>query len=798
LNDATSGNILNLDAQTIIAESGVSDLTIDKVEFHSICVPSIEAGTGTQTIVKFEIMEPAGAGLIDKLYYQATALGIGNWMVMPCFLQLEFRGRNPDTSSSDIDGASGGLGSLKWVWPVKLTTAKANVTKMGTLYQFDAIFYSELGQSNSYFNIQHNVVLKKLKTFRDAMTELEDKLNADQFEKLIDNYSIPDTYKIIIDPAFADKPITLTPSNKNTSRGNDYLDFEKKTATYNAGTSIDKIVDSLCGSMDYFQQKLQSSNTPDAQPNSINQEPTQMKTLWRVITETKPIAYDALRQDNAVEVTIYIVEYDIGILDIDAAQTGQTPDTINAAKKRFAEYAKRKILNKKYNYIFTGLNDQILELDLNMNFSFISTLSRFGGIYSDTATNEYGVVAHNNAETAKNAAEQVRQTLQFVNNATNTQESQDKINNTIQSINAAQLDNDTKQRYIAILNFAKNPDRQSAANQITTAGGIGNASTLSEATRNAVSLAQPLSATNSNGDNINLTFISDVNINSTQAQQTATSYQESLKKEKLRPIAFREGSQEVNLQTGIDPSSNPGRQRTSSIFATALYQGMGDVSLTHLKMKIKGDPYWVFPRNIGKDITIFPYKSNLAPLDAINEIKKAHIQYPNSVNLFGTDNFIVIRFRTPRIYNATSSPTDPFSEVETFSGVYKVIRVVSHFENGKFTQELECIIDPVIDLADFLKDIEDAVKNPDLTIQQTADTTISIPDLSIKTDRISSAENLINGQVATVRNQIGSVVSTAQTTVGKIQGAVSNIPTIIPTPDQAVAQALAAAGIGNI
>lgn len=795
LEDATSGNVLNLSAQTIIAESGVSDLTIDHVELHGIAVPSIEAGTGTQTLIKFEIIEPSGAGLLDKMYFQSLALGIGNWLVMPTFLQLEFRGRDPVTVESVISGASSELASLKWVWPIKLTNAKANVTNVGTKYEFDAIMYDELAQSNSYFSIQHNVVLQGLTTFEQAMKDLENKLNADQIEKLIDNYSIPDTYTIHVDPAFANKPITLSDQHKNTSRSSDFVDFVKKTASFNAGTGIDKIIDALCGSMDYFQTKMQNSPTRAAQPNSSTAETNQMKSLWRVITETKPIAYDLLRQDNAVAVTIYIVEYDLGMVDVNPSQTGQTPEALAAEKRRFVEYAQKKIMKKKYNYIFTGLNDQIKNLDLNMNFAFAASLSRFGGIYYDSAVSDRGVTAQQNSENQKNVSEQLRQTLQFINSATNGDDITTKVKTTQDAINNANIDPILAARYTNILNYAKSPDKKAYASQIIENGGLSSSGTLSQQVTKARSIATPVSGTNSNGDNINLTFVSDVNINS-PAAKSAESNLINLRKGKLRPIPYRENMQEIMLAGGIDPTSDAARSRVSSVFATALYSTL-DASLQVLKLTIKGDPYWLFPRPVGAGLSVLPYKSNMSPSDAIADIKNSHISNPDTVNLFGTDNFIVIRFRTPRIYNITSDQeVDPFTEVNAFSGVYKVITIINKFEMGVFTQELSCILDPVIDLQDFLKAMEDdSGKSADVTPQE--NTTV-IPPNSIKTDKIMGSTDDLKGQVATIKNQLGNITNLSKNIIGQATGSVtSNIPVLTNiTPGQALAQLNSTIGRG--
>lgn len=776
LPDANSGNVLNPSAQTIIAESSVTDLTIDKVELQGIAVPSVESGTGTQTIIKFEIREPSGAGLLDKMFYESLRLGIGNWLVMPCFLQLEFRSRDTESGEATGSGPSGPCGPLKWVWPIKLTNAKANVTAVGTIYDFDAIVYDELAQSNSYFSIQHNVVLSGLTTFGQAMADLQDKLNADQFEKLLDNYSIPDVYNIVVDGDLQDALLVQADANKSTSRASNYVTFDGKTASYNTGTSIDKIIDSLLGSSDKFQKAMQASSTPTSEPNSASNAPP-MRDFWRIVTETKPIAFDMLRQDNAVEITIYVVKYDLGLVEATPSQTGQTTDSLAAARRRLETYATNGILKKKYNYIFTGQNDQVISFDLNMNFSFAASLSRFGGVYIDTALSDKGVSQQENARNEKEASNKIRQTLRFINDPANKKLIETEIASTKSSIENTKIDRTLKDRYIAILEYARPVNRASSVTNIQNRGGINAGGSL--ATDDELKL-QRARATRiaTRTDPNSLRFVSDVDIYSPESQAAREIAQNS-RRGKLRPIPFREGMQELNLTFGIDPDSNAGRARTASLFSTALYSSL-DASLQQIRITIKGDPFWLFPNNVSGNPTVLPYKSNMSAVDAINYIKRGHRAEFNSVNLFGTDNFIVIRFRTPRIYNETTGLSEPYSEVETFSGVYRVITVNSKFESGKFTQELMCILDNLINLSDFpefLRDIEIANGLPDPT--NTLDTPNSIPENSIKTQKIMGSSS-IKGVQDTLRNASGNVIASANSAISSIGTVVgtqaSNIP----------------------
>lgn len=749
IDNASKGNVLDLNVQSIIAESAVTDLTIDKVELKSVCVPSVEGGTGTTTEVKFEIIEPSGAGLIDKLYHQALALGIGNWFVMPCYLQLEFRARDPETSASyDAPGSDtqeGSLGALSWIWPLSLTDLKAHVTHVGTRYEFSAIPYDEKTQTNANFTTQSNIVLQDLKTVQDAMTALAVKMNADQFEKLVYNYTIPDSYKIIVDPELSGLPLLTAKDGQSTAWSRDYAKFDAKTATFNAGTGIDKIIDAILSTVDQLQQEIQGSAAPNSVPLPASSLPTQMKKLWRIVTECKPIAFDFARGDNAIEMTIFVIKYDIGVLDVSAAQVGQTAATRDVAKKRIAEYVEKKILKKRYDYIFTGLNDQILNFDLNLNFAFAATMARYGGLYYDGFTQVPGVTAKNKTvDKVQNATDSVRKAISFLNSAPPDADTSSLISSASAAIQDAkqELGTDATNRLLALLNSAKPANRSAFVDAAKK-------TSIIAASRFASLLAQPTPVTNSNGDIIGSPiFISDVDISSAASKAAAQNLVADImsRSSKLRPIAFREDKQEAALGFGLSPKNDASRNRTSNVFTSALYSA-ADGNLQQIKMTIKGDPYWLFPRPINSSDNMLLYKSDLpTDKDAIDAIKSNTSD--TSVNTHATDNFIVVRFRTPKMFSdITGFINDPniedaYSEVETFSGVYRVISIDSKFDMGKFHQEMTCIVDPMIDLVDITNFTNDIEASATTSTQNTATTPNinSIPNTAIKNNSVLNTE----------------------------------------------------------
>jgi hypothetical protein len=117
---------------------------------------------------------------------------------------------------------------------------------------------------------------------------------------------------------------------------------------------------------------------------------------------------------------------------------------------------------------------------------------------------------------------------------------------------------------------------------------------------------------------------------------------------------------------------------------------------------------------------------------AVDEIKNSHRKDSKSVNFYGTDNFIVILFRTPQMAIDETGVIDSFENIETFSGVYKVISVLSKFEMGKFTQELTCNIDPMVDILGFLKQMKTAAYTADTPIATEKLSNTTIPAAAVK------------------------------------------------------------------
>ena len=105
-----------------------------------------------------------------------------------------------------------------------------------------------------------------------------------------------------------------------------------------------------------------------------------------------------------------------------------------------------------------------------------------------------------------------------------------------------------------------------------------------------------------------------------------------------------------------------------------------NVDLINLDLEIMGDPYWVVDSGMA---------NYFSPPSAGSEL----INEDGTANYEGNDVYIYITFRTPADVNDTSGLYN-FSKEEVispFSGIYKVTRCTSLFQDGVFKQTLRCI-----------------------------------------------------------------------------------------------------------
>ena len=206
---------------------------------------------------------------------------------------------------------------------------------------------------------------------------LTDALNQNQRELVKKGaQEIADVYKIVLEdiPAFRDAkmkkqgttnksrtPMTAT-SDPNISLNANKQNFDSQGRTYSitAGTQITQLIDQVMKNSEYVtaQQTIVFDEVTKAEISN----PPVGTTMWYKITQqSKPLGWDNLRKDYAYEITYKVNRYQI-----------------NTPKSPYFPPSAYRGSHKIYNYLFTGENTEVLNLEFEANTNYITPIGNSG------------------------------------------------------------------------------------------------------------------------------------------------------------------------------------------------------------------------------------------------------------------------------------------------------------------------------------------------------------------------------------------------------------------------------------
>lgn len=383
-----------------------------------------QASRGSNVIEgSMQIVEPNGFTFINRLIQ--TVLNVNpnsNYIFNPYMIQIDFYGMNADTEGSTAQVANPvRLDGLKKLFPICFTGIKTRVTNKGTLYTIDFVPYSHtaLNQMNNvspasftvpattvqeFFNNnttdettfsvsavrERQITLARLRQERNNLSPNDIDLigdrydaNIEQLEKQLKNSSLvngfcaaynewqkaliaekqneyPDLIDITFDPAIGnaklirDSNVTQALADKflqankillaQSGQGGNTIKFDGTFVTVPAGTIIDKLIEFIVRNSEYFLKQISPYNTIDRN-NPVN--------WYKIIPRVELGPYNKFRKKFSTKTTFHVIPYKIyGAAHPyigNGLPTGQV---------------------KKYDYLFTGKNTDVLDLSVDFNLLY--------------------------------------------------------------------------------------------------------------------------------------------------------------------------------------------------------------------------------------------------------------------------------------------------------------------------------------------------------------------------------------------------------------------------------------------
>jgi len=410
--NALAGNANSSD--TAILNAGY-DIFFQKVTLDTVCGNNEYRGMSNLVKITMELYEPLGVSLYNKIRAAALNNGYLNHTDAPFLLTLEFKGY--DEYGNVVTPAFPNM--LKRIMPIKLINSEMQINESGSRYTVTAMPVTEIGHLDQFNiirgtgstlgdikeNIKNTVFANKTRPVNNnvlnsfatrfargqlsntitvpgegsaqlqtALNTLADTLNKRQKDEIDKNLrQIADTYVINVQKGIADGA-SLNANQINGVASGGYV------AEFKIGQSITDVISRMVMQGDHYKLILKqardfwnaSRSLTDATTTQqvtqavadIKNNPLYLKNEQLVLDWFKIVThiehgpgFDNILKTDEKKIVYTVVPYKIHLLN--AVGPGMSGD------KSWKDNIK-----KVYDYIYTGLNTHITNLDIKYNYAY--------------------------------------------------------------------------------------------------------------------------------------------------------------------------------------------------------------------------------------------------------------------------------------------------------------------------------------------------------------------------------------------------------------------------------------------
>ena len=390
----------------LLAETGASRVAIDNVEIEVIPSHSRETKTAQSTKFSFQIVEPNSATFFDDMRLAADILDNDAFYKCSYVLDLSFLGRSYEESApARLD--------RRWWYSIAITNVSMNVSASGTTYDVEAIAYGDHGLSSATGKLYGSLTLQEgAGSAQQVFTAVEDMMNSPVGKSLVgassdskesgnaNNRIYQNKYYIHVDPELGDLKFNTVDLRENTSTQTDT--YEKgdsggdKGYAFAKGTSIVDLINNVMSVTNMVKEVKDKSDKKTDKADAATIVP-----LYKIITRTIPVNIKnefpitsggnannitSLVDNNLVKINPESGDYSKVIIYYIMKHETARPYVNNEQAITKTSSALRldklkTLVKKRYDYIFTGLNDQVIDFNLDFNTSFLIP-------FSSTTTNK--------------------------------------------------------------------------------------------------------------------------------------------------------------------------------------------------------------------------------------------------------------------------------------------------------------------------------------------------------------------------------------------------------------------------
>ena len=664
----------------IISETGSTTLNLSNVEINAVAGP-VNNGKRLTGAVDFQmtIQQPLKASFTDILVNAAISLGLPDGLKASYLLELRFIGRDPETGE-----IISSIPETDRQFLIEIIAVEANVDTNGSSYNVRAVRSGDKGLRERSYKTDRPLRLSNLKTVNNLIDSIQESLNLNEIDKLAIEKGILDEYYVRLDDIskklIGDDPLLDTDTIENTTTNLTdavKLDPLNKMFVIPQGTSIDRVLEFGIT----HSKKLQAlakglKKGADANSSDSGDIDNFVKYIYKLKVDTKNIAWDVLRNEYAKE-----YHYTISLFPTLRGEImpGVWANSIEVAQKKVqalidAEGMSQnkskpyKALSKRYDYLFTGLNDKVLRFDIKYNNQFFFALHSYRGIYAKLDQSTHKKI-NLSTETLNKYVEQqgkVRTAWSDYLTAkadgiTDTSETQDA--------KKGELWNKFEAERRELINlYVEGVETGTFEGDTATAQSLQDIGSWSPAALNAKQGRENASEQTQN-------FNNTLNDSSTGLNPLELGlYAEKISQDDIAK-AIDKNNKPFQIMWGAIPDDfrnkfnadgqQPGKGHLDAVIESSLSDFEAD--LVAMDMDIKGDPFWL--------------ESERDPM------------FTDSASYYEGENYLLFRAITsagePDPETGVANPNTIENKEQMLNGVYAVVQIQNSFNAGQFTQNLK-------------------------------------------------------------------------------------------------------------
>ena len=676
--DAANPNSDTL-TKTVIAESGVTaGFNIVELVTTASCQPNIEK-RNMWNLSEFNmvISEPLGLSLFDKIYFSAQEIGVINHNLCPYFIEVWFNGY-------DEDGNLAAPNLFYNMYRVLLVNVDASATQVGTTYNIKFVADNGKGENNNIATPLSAVSIPctNLGEFFDKLAVVMNKQ-----QSTVNNDGILRTkYQFVYPDIWKNWSMRPADTDKHVNRGGGMAEDGRPNVTVinvSKGQAIENIVNYavyLCKDA----QDWITGNGGGVAANAGTQADQALIGYVTVYASSKITGFDPVTRNYITEVT-YTLFRSESLKAFTDMQSVKEAQKVTTQQEKLRYLVEKKRLVKRYDYIYTGLNTEVISFDIkiNMTWAFITPSWSQGNSYYQYAT---PAVANQDSQDYQNAKGLVTPSLVPLDAA-----EAEALDNTLRLMSAAPISDFRSQTATQLIAAARGAEALANSSLVTFFDQSSGQLALTAAQAKNPVLQQFATRTN--------------NYINTRRATLATKYAEDTANQlgELRTLPLPLVAVFDTQPTTQNAAQNADQSKTTVIrdsqafasgtgFVGAVFGNLFNNSTKEfqlIEIEIRGDPWWIPISNITQDMIATKLTNNSGTTAA-----DTTIAIQNQASYLGGDNCFLLQFRVGVIIDeATGLAVNDSLGADFFNGIYAVIEATNKFSHGKFTQTLKAIKD---------------------------------------------------------------------------------------------------------